>query len=109
MVTIQTNNMDGIMTKETLENGKLTKQVIVDGKVIEETIIDEQDLVREAGTKSQEVEEVVANMLPDQETTKTPSVPHDKLAGEEETKKNQDENEKTTAKAAEDETTKDEL
>lgn len=41
VVTIQTNNIDGIMTKETVENGRITRQVIVDGKVVEETVIDE--------------------------------------------------------------------
>ena len=47
VVTIQTNNMDGILTKETRENGKLTRQVILDGKVVEETIVDEEKVVQD--------------------------------------------------------------
>ena len=43
VTTIQTNNMDGILTKETLQHGKITRQVIVDGKLVEETIIDENE------------------------------------------------------------------
>jgi hypothetical protein len=55
--TIQTNNMDGRITKETRENGKVTRQVLVNGKLVEETILDERK-VKQGEEQSQVKDDV---------------------------------------------------
>jgi hypothetical protein len=121
VVTIQTNNIDGIMTKETRENGKLTRQVILDGKVIEETILDEETIAQEtetkseekgeSGTKSEKVEGETHEIVSDQGTAKSPSddtLIQSKHADEEEAEESEDDRE-STGTTAKNEMTKDEL